>query len=248
MNNKELEVKVDAGEAAIDVIATLFGLGPLAGAGKLGRLIIGWSIAKSAKDRTKRFYIELAATMKHGTSTEVEAYLFENIDQPWLRGNLNESFRNLINALDEAVIPAIAKLTAKYLDEHRAPDPFARNVGRMLVEMNHDDLVAMAAVLEAVTDEPLAVEEHIVEHAPMDICVTGSPTESSRFVLIYLREDHKEGDRLVVDDPKGYTRILELLKQHSLAWSEPRTSFGAITEIGQMKMRADVAEKLHEIV
>ncbi len=248
MDADDKDLMLDIGEAGLDIVASACGLGPLAIAGKLGRKAVGRSLTRLANERTERFFENLAAAMNFGNADVVEAYLFENIDEPWLRGNLVESFKNLIGALDEAVIPAIAKLTAKYFQEHRSPDPFARNAGRILMDMDHRDLAAMNDVIKAVLSNPLVVVNHMLEHAPKDSFVTAVRGEVARYVLVYLREDHKESDKLIADDEKGYARNLELLKRHALAWSEPPASFGTISGVGQMTMHIDTANRLFEII
>lgn len=57
--------------------------------------------------------------------------------------------RALLDAVDDATVPAIARLVAEYTSEGRQPDRFFRGASRFLADLSAEDMLTTRALLEA---------------------------------------------------------------------------------------------------
>ncbi len=130
---------------------------------------------------------------------------------------LVEAFDSMINAIDAAALPLIAKLHAGYVAEGRPRDRFYRSVGRLFRDASGDEIAAVHRVCGALapfTGRPgwrpaSRVELVAIDGGGEGTFVGGSPP----------RPDGSEGvTRFTVDDlPPGWETAFALLKDHHIA-------------------------------
>ncbi len=118
------------GARAVEVIAQSVGAAVVAGAALSlpGAAVVaavppllGWAIDLGARVRQQRadarlrVWLEnLGSIMEFGSAEDAQIYINDNVDEPWVYENLMKTFRDLMEAVDDAVIPSIARLTSKY--------------------------------------------------------------------------------------------------------------------------------------
>ena len=80
-------------------------------------------------------------------SAQAEAILLDRINDDACKEAVFEAFRALRDAIDDAVVPAIAKLTAVYTTEKLRPDSFFRGLCRVLVDLSNEDFLRLRLLL-----------------------------------------------------------------------------------------------------
>jgi hypothetical protein len=71
---------------------------------------------------------------------------------PRKKSAILESLRALSQALDDAVIPALAALTAEYLREGKSPDAFFRGTARLLTDISAEELNSLRSFVRALIE------------------------------------------------------------------------------------------------
>jgi hypothetical protein len=103
---------------------------------------------RAVQKRVDRFREELAIAMEFSDPEEVEDFIDKNLDDEHVRAALLEGFRALMGALDEAVIPSIAKLTAIPIAEKRLPGTTERQVGELLSNVGRAEFALLGQILQ----------------------------------------------------------------------------------------------------
>ncbi len=70
------------------------------------------------------------------------------IDDEKTQAVIMESLRKLLESLEAATIFPLARLTRRYLKEHRRPDIFFRGVAEVLSRLNAEELASLRGILE----------------------------------------------------------------------------------------------------
>lgn len=140
----------------------------------VSRLIpaIGQVFVSAQRRRVERWLTEIATAMSLGSAEEVDALIGALEDDGRKRGLL-ESYRHLLNMLDDSVTPLLAKLTALYVAPGRGPDAFFRSVGGLLAELERDDcdcLTQLFLQIELHSDESwTGVQLHLFKRDRQDL-------------------------------------------------------------------------------
>lgn len=155
--DRTLEV---AGTAASATLAVAAGGGPVGAALALGEGALGalaGSLATGMKRAvSRRFELwmqNVASALEFGSPDDVAKLIDEHDDQQAMRDELLQAFRDLVGALDEAVVPCVAALSAEHMKENRRPDSFRRRLGALLCELTGEDLRALHNVLSCALAE-----------------------------------------------------------------------------------------------
>lgn len=92
--------------------------------------------------RAQRFEDELLRSIEADPDTTAR-----KLEDPNYQEVLFQCFRRAMDAIDPAVVPTLARLTAMYRDRHT--DAFFRGTGRLLQDLSGDELVALRQILTA---------------------------------------------------------------------------------------------------
>jgi hypothetical protein len=152
--------------------------------------------------------------MAHAFSGEdLQGFVRDRLENdPAARNALFESLRNLSNALDDSVVPALADLTAEYLREHKPADAFFRGVQRVLSDLT-------AGEFESLRDLMVAVAAIPVSKRTITLSQHGDPK------LVHYSTSHR---REPIGSFGPHTqRIFHLLKVNGLGADFQGGSFGA---------------------
>lgn len=114
-----------------------------------------------------------------------------------------QSYRRCLDAIDPAVIPALARLMAMY--SSRAPDAFFRGVGRILEDLSHDEMNGFGQIVSnalATNFDPVNIMGWIGEGNRRELRLAGEKGKSDK-VFGMIR-------------PTGAERLLKMLEIHGL--------------------------------
>lgn len=146
---KTAELVTTGAVAAAATSATVAGVGgailpPLVGwaAGTLGRAR-AWLVER----RLRQWLEQMAVAMEKDSADAVQEQIEANLNKAWMRDGLLESFRTLMDAIDESSIPPLARLAAQYIGKGQAPDVHFRSAGRLLAELDSSDLHTLQDLL-----------------------------------------------------------------------------------------------------
>lgn len=102
----------------------------------------GWFWA-SKNEQATLWWANVVGT--YGDPKDVRESVEERLNDPDAMGVVVESLRNLVDALDPVVVPALGALVGDYLRAKKPADWFLRGASRMLAEMNAAEFRALQA-------------------------------------------------------------------------------------------------------
>ena len=152
-----LKLAVASGEAdmadkkrAADHASAVIGAAPVPGSGMaaFGYDAFRGQLAAFRAEKERQAYerlVEQVALLGEFTDQEAaRVVLAELLDDapPSASDTLLAYFRQLIDAVEPAAIPYIARLTAKYVFDRQPRDPFFRRVGRALTAVDKDEVTS----------------------------------------------------------------------------------------------------------
>lgn len=118
----------------------------------------GWTaLSKIAsafdRKREKRKAAWLLALADGDTDATAIYRLEEHADEDWAQSAVYESLRSVLDALDDAVIPALGLLCREYLLERKKADRFCRGFCRLLAELSMEEFADFRLLLRMMIDE-----------------------------------------------------------------------------------------------
>jgi hypothetical protein len=129
-----------AGEAALDAVAP-----------GLGTRLLGWAVdAKRRRDQRKfdDWMAQVVARLRHRGIPSAEELVRGHIDEPWAHDAVIRAARAILEDLDEAILPTLARVTAIQIEERRV-DRRTRRLIAMLGECDFEMLAKLRRVLRA---------------------------------------------------------------------------------------------------
>ncbi len=163
----------------LSVAAATGGLTSIAGgpkAGVIGGAIAlgGWAIAElveglnnRSRRRADSWWKELIRQLVAGgagAADDVERQVAAKLlDDETIQDVVAEGVRGAVDALDPSVLPALARVTAVYCAQGKRPDPFLREVVRLLRELSAEDLGSLRSLAVQVSAPDLPA--HFKLHA-----------------------------------------------------------------------------------
>lgn len=94
--------------------------------------------------RTERWWQKVCGKDQMKFDAEIAA----RVNDPKVQETILRSVRIILDVVDDAALPPLARLTRSYLDEARTPDPFFRSVARLLSETNSSDLALLTRIIK----------------------------------------------------------------------------------------------------
>lgn len=197
--------------------------------------VVGGSVAKAISERHRRragdWFAEAVRRSGH-TPEELRLLLEARAGEPFVNETIFAALRSLLDALDDAVAPAIGAITGEYLAAERQPDRFFRGFTRAVGDLDKAELAALkvlvrdviaAAAREPEAERPRSVS--IVAKRGRNLTVYRWPTEPSGHT------DSGEGDppfvELVSLPTEHDRRLLQLLLTSGLG-EEPVSPFAGV--------------------
>lgn len=129
-----------AAEAALDAVAP-----------GLGTRLLGWAVdAKRRRDQRKfdGWMAQVEARLRHRGIASAEELVRGHIDEPWAHDAVIRAARAILEDLDEAILPTLARVTALQIEERRV-DRRTRRLIAMLGECDSELLANLQSVLRA---------------------------------------------------------------------------------------------------
>lgn len=201
---------LSAAGAALAPGATTAAVG-LAAAGGAGPFIVKklsdfWG---NLRDRRYERWFEGLVAASGKTPEDVALQFAAKIEDPTAAKVIVESLRDLLNVVDEAVIPALGQLTWAYVSHDRAIDGFFRGLARLLCDLDAD-------VLRELQELALFIEG---SGAGIDVSLRYAPFHDVDAVY----DDHGASDEAdgesserMIELP-SVRRLFHLLKAHGLS-------------------------------
>lgn len=232
-----MNVGVTGGAAA--GAALLVGASPTAAAiGALGSAAPAvWATIQDAnlrrRERRKEAYLDeyvrsddwLAGYLE-GAAVDVEVAeraLVLKGAAPEVQDVVIEGARALDEALSDAVVPSLARLTRHYVASAMCADAFFRGMRRLLSELDSDEFVALCELVSALlqVNEILALPVVELQHISTAV---GLPP-----VVSYLRPNPSEVERVPLGNIPCALRLFHLLKVNGLARDSAAGFWGSIS-------------------
>ena len=168
-----------------------------------------------------------------------------------------KAFRAMADAAEPEVVEVLGYLAGTYTFGSKRPDSFFRGLGRLLCDLETDELPRLRLLLRSVL---MAWTVHEWDEEDVDVILTTKVTEPpgrfefSEQLMVVIGAGRKDGHP--VPTPKDGQRLFHLLKQNGFGrgmtvQSTPGTRDAhSDTPIGDrhINMAADVAARLLEII
>jgi hypothetical protein len=253
-DKKETEAIVTTTLSAITSASVTLALtnNPAAAIGALAApsaVLLTKALVERIKGRGRTFTENLLRSAPDRSVDEVSAELEENINKPWVRDTLLELLKKLDEALDDAVLPVLAKLGGEYsLVDRKAPDPFFRGFARVLCELTAEELTSLQTLIRTVAAARFRGPDIELQFIPSIPAESDAPEDS---VAIELPEAAANGSRSreMLPEPVPHTlRLFHLLKSHNLGRDNPSGFYGITSGPQVLRISRDVVERLHRLL
>jgi hypothetical protein len=132
-----------AGTAALAVVAPSLAVDLLGLAVDMKR--------KSDQRKLDGWLAQVATLLHHKGVADAEALIQDNVDQPWAHDAVIDAARAILQDVDEAAVPVLARVTALQLQEQRV-DRRTRRLVSMLGECDSELLDDLREVVEGCAD------------------------------------------------------------------------------------------------
>ena len=142
---KKQETQERVREVALDVADKI-----IPGAGLASKVVGGvfkTVMEMSLERKVGRWLSDVSAAMEFGTPERLAETIHERCEEPWAYEGVVQGIRLALEAVDPAVIPSLAALSADYFASERAPDRFYRRCSRLLIDCGEGELGSLAGVL-----------------------------------------------------------------------------------------------------
>lgn len=173
--------------------------------------------------RSDRFWKAVVEARRRDdvTPEEVAGMIEAHADEPWIRDNTIQSCRALALAVDDAVVPALGMLYAKYLGEKRRADRFFRGACRLLEDLSADEYEELQVIIKACLGFMGAdADESVVLRAEPE---TGGGALTVKIEHLETAIEATDGQYQPVGDCKHALRLIRLFISNDLA--DPRAFF-----------------------
>jgi hypothetical protein len=165
-------------------------------------------------------YLEMGAVS--AAATEIS----DHIDEEWAQQGVVEGVRAILNDIDDAALPSLARLTAHHLKAHTVHDTRDKQAARLLCAC---DRATFMSLLQITT---ICNRDFPPEHDQIEIVIVSRNEPSPAGLRFQIRRPGVEDSAAaqVVDYPavQTYFRAFHLLKQHEFARDNPSGFFGVI--------------------
>jgi hypothetical protein len=141
---KKLETLAPLAAGAVGVVSPTGGLVTAIG-GELFKRVL----SRSADKKLWRWLSDVAAAQEFGSPEGVAEMIDEHVDEPWAYEGVVQGIRLVLEAVDPAVMPSLAALSADYFAEQKPPDRFYKRCARLLSDCDGNDLAVLGEVLDS---------------------------------------------------------------------------------------------------
>ncbi|HWZ91858.1 MAG TPA: hypothetical protein VNW92_23505 [Polyangiaceae bacterium] len=209
-------------------------------AGSLIGLGFGRSVYRAATRRYPRFANGFLSALdadpeqagkKAKAASEQESFA-ESLDEIMMR-----SFRMMMDAVDEAVVPVLGYMAGRYTFEQKRPDVFFRSLGRLLCDLEAGEIGSLRLIVN-----------HVCKQSNQREIVSLEIDNAGR-VWAWLGTSSGLAPDTTVP---GAARIFALLKREHLATTPQPAGlrYGTVDQAADvtMRMRPDIATSLLQIL
>lgn len=108
-------------------------------------------VYRARLERKANTWLQLVAhLMELGSSEEAAKVVEESIDEPWAHESVVEGVRAVLDDIDTAALPALAKIIARRLKSRTAPNKRDKRAIRMLCELEAESYEALVSVVRII--------------------------------------------------------------------------------------------------
>jgi hypothetical protein len=132
-------------------------------------------------------------------------------DDPVVQEVIVESARAVDECLEDAVVPALARLTRQYASNQTKADSFFRGMRRLLSDLSEEEFAAFRAFVDRILREPLPPGQLVVELVYEDVFPSPIPQ------LFMFKGQGKAQERVLIGEFGRVARLFHLLKLNDLA-------------------------------
>lgn len=163
---------------------------------------------------------------------------------PRKKSAILESLRALSQALDDAVIPALAALTAEYIRDDKAADGFFRGITRLLSDISAEELDSLRSLVRALMDADYKGPSLEVHYLPATPGYSGEAPDAVRLKLPGPSENGQPVyEALKARVPHGM-RLFHLLKTYNIGRDNPGGFYDITSGPQVLRIDMDVVRRL----
>ena len=176
-------------------IAALSGEPHLGGAIVVGTTELGGVVGAALAHRVEKREPVLIENMARGSETTKEKVRESFRDPtPDMAENILETVRAMMNAVDDAVVPALGMLAGRYRGNNKPPDQLFRAIARTLSDRDAGEFEILRRIMRAVADvgeESLVLNAMVPNqpHAPVRGIGYGFPSTEDPWKQLQLKDE-----------------------------------------------------------
>lgn len=204
----------------------------LAGLGAIGKRIGQLIVSSVAKRRERRGLAWIQAYIEGLPNSDpniAEAELHARGDNPEVQEAVIEGARAVEDALDDIVVPALARLTRIYVSNGIRVDPFFRGMRRLLCDVDDAEFRSLRAILQSVSSTDVISATGGIELQYLALEKGASP------LVTYLREyppdvqkaKATKNERVPLGQFSCVLRLFHLMKVSGIGHEAPSGFWGS---------------------
>jgi hypothetical protein len=192
----------------------------VAGVAAAGPVLIGTAaaaICRRNNRRLERWYVSMARKLGRDPGAvreELEARMAADGDK--VAATILESVDCLMRAIDDAIVPSLGALAAKYIADDKAADRFFRGVGRLLQDLSATELLGLRQMSSNLAE---AAGEHLQVVLFRDL--VRDPNAPVTLEVTAFNADGTHPPETHSPAPADAARLFHLLKVHELGTDNP---------------------------
>lgn len=238
-----IQMGVSGGAAALATGASPAMAAFLAAVAPAAALFYGWT-EDLARKRWAALLAAYFADVGPLSAEEMEEQLRVDGENPCLQEVLIETVRSVGEALDGAVVPALARLARRYKASGNRPDAFFRGMRRVLSDLDAEEFEA----LKLLVDKVLAIDlgesrdQVVLERAALE--PGGTPQ------LSFVRPGPRsvDNERIGIGDVPRALRLFHLLKTNDLGTDSTGGGFTGHTGPSVIVLRFDIVRRIRGLL
>lgn len=184
-------------------------------------------VARRFEARNAQYANELYKALGTNEATEIE----EVFTDPRFEEVAFQNYRRAMDAIDSAVLPALARLTSMY--SAKKPDSFFRGIGRVLQDLSAEELNSLKIIMLEV----------VRANIPIAQIVHGCSEQNTAELRIF-------GEKKIVhkcEAPTGSRAILDMLDRHGLSFHR-ETNGADLALTGRTDITIDCAGRILSLI
>lgn len=214
----------------------------------------GFSIAKIARTLREQYIQHLAAKEEEFwqkivsmyqarepgvTEAEIEHRLHKLDKRENFLKAIMQSYRSLMESLDDSILPPLATITAEYLALGRAPDGFYRGTCRLLADLSFEEFESLKQIISSAVG---ALDQIVEGYGAVTEIGIGENLSDGKLKIDAVSLSGKPTTAIFISTVRQYTRLLQLLNVNGLAQNV------SVWGGQQARINAQVLRKLDEVL